>query len=246
MQKVPRSFTIICILIGIILIPSQSGRAYSHPVIEILAPGNNSKVSDPIRIKAEIQLGEAKMMRITLTNQYQSVLARQLKLLPSSSNQILEINTALSYELPVKSVKGRLSISLSDRFNRPLSLRSVSLLLQTDGELDIEAMEPQDSWLSISSPNPGEDVNGGQVIISGQVTPINGTPIYFEIYSQKGRVISTRQLAVIEPGKLQTFSISMPYNTNLIKEEALITIRQKATSHNETIILDSLPLILSP
>ena len=234
-------------VLSLLAIPASSAWvSESVPMITLLTPAEGSTVVSPIEIRAEMNLGKASLLRVVLTNGQNNVISRQLHRVSASDDDLLDYVASLPFEIPTESTPARLSLMLVDDKGRPLCLRSAALTLQSNGSAAFQTHTPASPWLVITSPEPGELISGGEIQVAGQVTPLTGNPVFFDLYSDSGRILVTRQLAVEGPGIEIDFSITIPYAVTGEQADALLVIRQSTSPYNETIILDSLPFTISP
>jgi hypothetical protein len=215
-------------------------------MITLITPAEGSTVVSPIEISAEMNLGDASLLWVALTNGQNDVISRQLHRVFASADELFAYTGSLPYEIPNEHAPARLSLMLIDDEGRPLCLRSVSLTLQTNGVADFQNSTPESPWLVITSPEPGAVISGGEVLVIGQVTPLTGNSVFIDLYSDSGRILMTRQLAVDQTGKKVDFSINIPYTVAVEQADALLVISQSTSLNSEKIILDSLPLFISP
>ena len=179
-------------------------------------------------------------------NQSRNTLSRQLLSLDTDEGNLINFSTDLFFEIPGDSSEGLLSITLLDSNNRPAILRSASLFLLSEGQTQIEASKSETDWLTIIQPQPGEVLSGGEVRVVGTVRPYVEGPLFFELVTDSGGQIGTRQLSVDIAGRTFSFDIRIPYQyVNEMRDIRLI-IRQKDSKFGETIILDSVPIFLTP
>lgn len=246
MNAIKVTWQILWVLSLLALPAAQIGRAQPIPMITLLTPTEESTVVSPIEISAEINLGDASLVRIALTNGQNDVISRQIHRVSALGDETLTYTGSLAYEIPNDSATARLSLMLIDSLNRPLCLRSAELTLMSNGSAAFQTLTPESPWLVITSPEPDELISGGEIRVAGQVTPLTANPVFFDLYSNSGRILMTRQLAVERPGNEIDFSIIIPYAVSVEQADALLVISQPASSNNEKIILDSLSLSISP
>ena len=234
-------------LLSLLVIPASQGAvSQPAPMIALITPVEGSTVVSPIEISAEMNLGEASLLRVALTTGQNEVISRQLHRVSALDEGLFVYSGSLPFEIPNENAPGWLSLTLIDSQNRPLCLRSASLIIHASGDAEVKTNESQAPWLVISSPEPGELISGGEIQVTGQVTPLTGNPVFFELYSEGGRVLITIQLAVVQPGSAMDFTLIIPYTVTSEQEDALLAISQSADAYNQAIILDSLPLSISP
>lgn len=222
------------------------GSASTEPTLLLESPGNGSWVVSPISISAQINSEDFTLLRITLRDQSRNIIARQLCRLDTFKESPINISTDLFFEIPGESSKGLLSITLLDSNNRPATLRSASVLLLSDGQTQIEASNPEADWLTISQPQPGDTLGGGEVYVSGTVLPMVENPVFFELITDSGGQIGTRSLSVEAPGKALDFEITIPYAYINERRDIRLIIRQSDNNFGESVILDSIPIFLTP
>lgn len=185
-------------------------------------------------------------MRITLVDRNNTLLTRQLLRMdtPADDNATIQFTTWLPFEIPTNSTRALLTFATTDSHHQTIALRSVQLTLLTDGKAHITTTS-QSSWLTITAPTPMETISGGNLVVEGTITPITQKPIIFELTTEKGAVIGSKQLAVEEPGNAQSFKIPLTYTTTITRTVRLV-IRQTIDPYAANVILDSLPVILNP
>jgi hypothetical protein len=224
----------------------KSGSASTMPAIILNSPGDDSLVASPIEVSAELRAQEDYLVRVSLTDRSGAVIARKLLRLASSGSMLSNFSADLPFEIPGDTSEGLLSISLLDANNRPVALRSASITLLSIGESRIEPPSQNTGWLTITQPQSGEDLSGGEVRVTGMVTPLVERPVFFELITDSGGQIGTRQLPVISAGEAFSFDVSIPYGFITETRDVRLVIRQSENKFGQTIILDSVPILLSP
>lgn len=242
-----RRFGILLIFFLVIsMLPPQSGTAIPPALINILSPGEGSTVNTPIEFTAEIQPGGDGLVRVSLVDRQNNVLARQLIRIDANKQTPYEFLTHLPFEIPVESAPALLSLAIQDENHRPLSLRSISLTLQSGGTASITAPHTDVSWLEIDQPVPFESLSGGSFSVEGRVTPLTQKPVIFELITDTGGVIGSSQLAVEEPDEPFDFSIRLSYAFITTTRNVRMVIRQTTDPYGMNVILDSFLITLSP
>ena len=236
---------IFTLFLGLALLPPGTGTAENAPRIVWLTPGGGSRVVSPIQVSAEIQPEPDGLVRIELLDRQGQTISRQLLRLDADHNETLQAFTAaLPFEIPGDEEGALLTLALLDAYYQPLALRSAEITLHSDGDTQITPSS-QPPWLTITAPIPMETVSGGNLVVEGTITPITQKPIIFELTTEKGAVIGSKQLAVEEPGNAQSFKIPLTYTTTITRTVRLV-IRQTIDPYSANVILDSLPVILNP
>jgi hypothetical protein len=246
MSKKRRNLFFLLLLLLLNFISPSSGSASMIPSLILKNPGDDSLVASPIIISAELCVQENFLVRVSLTDRSGTVIARKLLRLDTSGNTFSNLSTDLLFEIPGDASEGLLSISLLDVYGRPVALRSASITLLSSGEPRIESPSQNSDWLTITQPQPGEDLSGGEVHVTGMVTPLVERPVFFELITDSGGQIGTKQLQVISTEEAFSFDVSIPYGFITERRDVRLVIRQNETKFEENIILDSVLIFLSP
>jgi hypothetical protein len=118
---------ILALALGLCLLPPQAGNALPSPIISILSPGDGSAVTSPIALSAQIRPDEQGLIRVTLRDQSDNTLSRQLIRANTEQNTPIQFNTQLAFETPAEETQALLTLSTQDSSNRLMAVRSVSL-----------------------------------------------------------------------------------------------------------------------
>lgn len=226
--------------------PPQRGTATTPALIHILSPGEGSAANTPIELTAEIQPGGDGLVRVSLLDRQNNILARQLMRTDPNLQTTSKFSTHLAFEITTESTPALLTLAIQDEYHRPLSLRSVSLTLQSEGDAIITPPNKNASWLEIDQPIANEALSGGSIRVEGRITPITQKPVIFELITDTGGVIGSSQLAVQESGEPLDFSIRLSYGFITTTRDVRMIVRQTIGPHGAIVILDSLPITLSP
>jgi len=226
----------------------KSGQALSSPSIAILTPGEGSQVTAPISISAEIQPGADNLIRITLIDEKEVLLARKLlRVTPGEDGVPIQLETDLAFEIPTESTTALLTVSTQDEYHRLQSLRSVMLTLESDGQTTVQAYISNEPWLVIDDPKPLDTRGGGQFSVSGTITPVNDNPVRLELIKYNGAVIGSTQLPVSEPGETFNFEVILPYSYITTTTDVRLVVRQPSNEfYGAYAILDSILIKLTP
>lgn len=241
-----RIILILCLLVSLGFLVLLTGRAQPVEPITILTPGESSLVTAPIEVSALVFPGEDGLIRVTLVDQQQNLLARQLLRVTAPTDAAIEFTTQLAFEIPGESTPAILTIATQDEAHRPLALRSAGLALQMGGDDRIEPHPIVDPWLKINQPQPGVLITQSPMLVKGTVTPLNNKPIIIELLTERGGAIVSKQLAVESPGEPMAFEVSLIYSPPATVREMRLVIRQPADIIGVDAILDSLPFLLAP
>jgi hypothetical protein len=238
----------LCLLVLLSMMIPQKGQALSTPSITILTPGEGSETTAPINVTVEVHPGADNLVRITLVDQKNNLLARKLlRVTPGEGNASIQLETDLAFEIPIDTTTALLTVSTQDEDHRPQSLRSVALVLESEGKTTIQAYISSEPWLSIDEPAPLVTLGGGQVMVAGKITPINDNPVRFELIKSNGAVIGSTQLMVKESGETFDFEVKLPYAFVTTSTDVRLVIRQLSNQfYGFNAILDSVPITLIP
>jgi hypothetical protein len=118
--------------------------------------------------------------------------------------------------------------------------------LAAEGQSTVQAQMSNEPWLVIEEPKPLAALEGGQITVSGTIDPVNDNPIRFDLIKPSGAVIGSIQLLVTDPGKTITFTNTLPYAFINATTDIRLVIRQLSDDFATDVILDSVPIFLSP
>jgi len=220
--------------------------AVRNESLKLISPGEGSSVTSPIKISARFQSQPQDLIRVKLVDRSGSVISRQLFSVNASGDAVQDFASSLAFEIPREIVDGLLTIAILDSDNRLVALRSATLKLQSVGENRINLQSSNSDWLTIVKPQPGERLQGGKVVVEGTVTPIVERPVSFELITDGGGQIGWKQLVVENVGEPIEFSITLTYAYIYQERDVRLVIRQTDSFYGENIILDSVPIYLSP
>jgi hypothetical protein len=246
MIKISRMWHVIGIFALLALLSTQQAATQPVPAISILSPGEGSAVTAPIALQAELKGEDIHYVRLALTERYGRKLSRQLHRLNPAGDSSFEFYASLPFEAPNQSTRALLSLATYDQYYRPIAMRSVNLTLLKDGTARIVSSPVGDAWLEIREPQPEAVLTGGQVRVSGVVTPVTDRNVFLDLVNDSGRVIGTGQLAVDAIGETIEFEISIPYVAITTKSDVRLVVRQTSGIYGVNVILDSVTLTLEP
>ncbi len=246
MRHFARFVLIFCLMVSLSCLGPRTGQASVGPVIHIHSPGEGSMVTSPVHILADIRPGAGGVVRLTLTDADQVLLARRLWREESGGDGALALDLHLVFEIPGAASTARLSLSTQDAFQRPIALRSVLLTLQGAGQAVVMPPIQPEPWIALESPAPGSLHSGGVVPLTGTVSPVNGSPVIFELITETGGVVGAAQLAVPEGQTGFDFSLDLPYSFIQETREVRLVMRQKGLLIPGDVVLDSLVVFLGP
>jgi hypothetical protein len=246
MHQIRRSILLLCCLVGLGCLVSNSGKAQPVEPITILNLGDGSLVKAPLELTAFVQPGADDLVRVALVDRQGDLLARQVVRMNAPQQDTVEFITQLAFEIPGENTAASLSVTTLDHAQRPIAVRTVGLTLLSAGDVKIEPMVFFDPWLMIAQPDPGTIINTSPLVVIGQVTPINDNPVIFSLVNERGGAIVARQLTVETPGEPIDFEISMPFTPTSAVRQMRLIIRQASRINGVNAILDSLLITIEP
>ena len=228
------------------LVPQASTSAFSTPFISIVTPGDGSVLTSPIHLIAELNQEVGSLVRVTLVNDDNLTISRQLLRIDKEEGSSTRFETNIFFEIPTETTEALLTVSTLDDNHRLQSLRSVALKLTSEGPSTIQAHIANEPWLVIDEPKPMETIVGGQMTVSGTINPVNDNPIRFDLIKPSGAVVGTIQFLVINPAETINFNHTFPYAFITKTTDIRLVIRQLSDDFATDVILDSVPIFLAP
>ena len=241
-----RSLFILLILLCLSLLMPRASFAAPSPSIAILSPREGSIVASPIPVSAVLKPGADGLIRITLTDEYNRTLSRQLLRVDAAEGEEITLDSQILFEIPYPGLEGLLTLATQDEYHRPLAQRSVLVFLDESGEVQVQPNPISGQWLDITYPQENASLSGGQFTVQGTLTPMTDRPVYFELITDSGGQIGSAQLAVDQPGETIAFEITLSYGFITTARDVRLVIRQSMVDYAANVILDSLPLTLAP
>jgi hypothetical protein len=237
---------ILILFLALSLLPSGMGASQAPTSIVILGPGNSSSVTSPIQFSATLQPGEDGLVRVTLIDQNNQLLLRKLSRWTPQNEPRSLFTTELVYEIPVASTQGLITIETQDKYHRPMATRGVLLSLRSAGQSELQPAPTPEPWITIIYPQSFENISGGEFLVKGIAKPVTEKPIIFELITETGGVIGSKQLAVEIVGESFNFEVPLTYSFITSTRDVRLVMRQTVDLYGRNIVLDSLPLFLTP
>lgn len=247
MSKKLRSFFILFLLLILNTPPVQVSNARETTSLTILNPGEGSEVTSPIHLSAEIQPNPGGLIRVALVNREGQEISRKLlRMDTEKSISGATFTTDLPFEIPTDQAKALLTLSILDNAYQTTALRSVEVILRSEGSVTTINQTNPEPWLKIDNPQPSVFASGGVLVIEGSVTPKGESPVIFELITTEKRVVGSAQLAITTPNQRIPFEIPLKYTIQELQTDANLIIRQTDQIYGVLIALDIIPLTLSP
>ncbi|MGI6740725.1 MAG: hypothetical protein ACOX7C_04475 [Brevefilum sp.] len=247
MSKKLRSFFILFLLLILNTPPVQVSNARETTSLTILNPGEGSEVTSPIHLSAEIQPNPGGLIRVALVNREGQEISRKLlRMDTEKSISGATFTTDLPFEIPTDQAKALLTLSILDNAYQTTALRSVEVILRSEGSVTTINQTNPEPWLKIDNPQPSVFASGGVLVIEGSVTPKGESPVIFELITTEKRVVGSAQLAITTPNQRVPFEIPLKYTIHELQTDANLIIRQTDQIYGVMIALDIIPLTLFP
>ncbi|MFH1447011.1 MAG: hypothetical protein ABIG43_06345 [Chloroflexota bacterium] len=228
-------------------LPWQPPEPFQPAYLHILTPGPNSIVTSPILLIADLHCGESGLARIELVDLHGKLLSRQVLRLSSRLGMPSHVTLPIYFDIPHNEVNARLTIYVNDQFGRPLSLTSVNLTL-TSKDSAINPPRDGQSAFVISTPQAGSTHTGDTLQIKGWMHPYNSSAVIFELITETGGIIGSRQLAVPENSyeAFIPFEVELPYIFVTSTRNVRLVIRQMGENIPGNVVLVSQQLWIAP
>lgn len=221
--------------------------------IQILAPGPSSRLVSPLRLNTYLKPGLDGRVQIELLGEDGRLLLRKVyKYLPDVKRTYLTED--FPFEIRQVGEAARLQITTFDTFDRILAFNSVDLVLLSFGENDINPASGLLERIQIVEPLPNKLIQGGMLVVTGQVHPVSSQPLLIELTTAKGQVVGYRLASIIsneEPeaalrGDYLTFRAEVPYTVST-PTWVRLSIRQDSDGPISGLVyLTSQEILLSP
>jgi hypothetical protein len=212
-------------------------------------PGMYSKVVSPIKIEALISPGDDGYVYVELTGEDGRMVTRQTLDFRAYLNRHFYIAPEIPFEIKAASEIARLVVRVEDRFQRPINICSVDLVLMHLGKNEIYPQPiPQEPYL-VRSPRSGSIIQGGVLQINGLARMVNDQPIQFDLIDAQGQIVGSTDLDLSQPyGDLShiPFNVYIPYAVEEPSDVRLVIYQQSNTRIPGIVWLSSLLLMLEP
>lgn len=213
--------------------------------LRVVSPGPLSKVISPIQFVAHISPDYTGLTRIELIGEDGRELYRKVFRTYSNVGYFTRVDEKVTFELKGAAEIARLQISTYDPKGNMLAYNSVRLMLFSAGENQFTPPYPAQDRIGLRLKREAE-ISGGTLNLTGEINPINDTPLIIELFDSDGRIVGSRllQLAPAD-GKFQIFTTSIPYQVTE-RTPVRLVLRQSDDRISGLAYLYSLPIFLSP
>lgn len=213
--------------------------------LRIVSPGPLSKVISPIQFIVHIHPDYTGLTRIELIGEDGRELYRKVFRTYSNVGYFTRVEEKVTFEIKGAAEIARLQISTYDPKGNILSYNSVRLMLFSTGENQLTPPYPAQERIGLRLKREAE-ISGGTLNLTGEINPINNTPLIIELFDEQGRIVGSRlvQLAPAD-GKFQIFTTTVPYRV-FERIPARLVLRQSDDRISGLAYLYSLPVFLNP
>lgn len=216
-------------------------------LIQITSPGQGSVVVSPIILDMELDPNDAQTLIVELRDQDGRLLVRQLDSLLASELVTRSFSKVIRFEIREISEPGRLVVSSRDTNGRWVAVNSIDLILNSEGEPQINPQRRSDQPIVIQNPLSGSAAEGDSLAVSGLVWQEIAGPLRVLLITEDGEVVGQR-LAGVLPGEGEgyyTFSTEVPYQVTE-PTPVRLTVYEDGGVTSPIRHLSSLVLILNP
>jgi hypothetical protein len=206
-----------------------------------------SKVVSPIQTDMYFVTGADGIVTVELIGEDGRVISRQV-LDYQRANRSLWAAPEIPFEIEGAAETARLQVLTRDEQGRTIDLASVDVILLSAGRNEINPPAITQAPYLVRSPEWGDTVRGGVLIIDALARPVNDSPLLIELVDENGTVVTVKQVIVPAPtGPLShtPFTVQIPYKVGAEVPVRLV-IRQEGSRIPGTVSLYSQPLILAP
>jgi len=189
--------------------------------VQISEPGPMSKVSSPIKLRANLRSVPSGTYIVELwieplhEGEAPRLLYKDVRRLISNPVDWVYLDEGIQFELSRVSEFGQLRVSMYDTYGRPISINSVDLLLLSMGTSDITPSGERTEMIVIREPTPNQLIQGGKVIVSGLAKPAEDF-LLVELVAADSSVVGYRQVFVTpaSDGSYVPYAIEVPYQVD--------------------------------
>ena len=217
--------------------------------MRIQRPGPYSRVVSPISIEALISPGEDGYVHVELTGEDGRLITRQALDLRAFLNRHFYIAPEIPFEIQAAAETARLTVRVEDRFNRPIYLCSVDLVLMQLGKNDILPQSITQEPFLVRLPREGAVVRGGVLQVNGLARLINDNPLNIALVDEQNRVVGSVSLEISQPyGDLShiPFQTYIPYTVTESSGVRMLLFQESNTRIPGVVWLSSMLLTLEP
>ncbi len=179
--------------------------------IRFIAPGPMSSLVSPIHLQTLLISGESQLVRVELLGEDGRILQRVVERVTRDPNGGVYRGFELSFEIRAVSEKGYIRVSSKDDRGRIQALNTMPVLLYSVGESQITPVgNMMYERVMYEGLEDGDEVFGGVLNLKGRFLPVNEQPVFIELITAEGKVVSSRVLD-FKGIETESFETTLPY-----------------------------------
>ncbi len=227
---------------------AEAAPALPEVTITVYSAGKAADVAAPLEVGLEFNVVVEGAYRLELLGEDGRLLYRRVWAQPGQPGTPQPLKLLINFEIPEAQEPGRLVLSLLDSQGRFQAVDSVDVLLSTVAPESQQAALENPDRLIIQSPEPGSQVNGGTVLVSGQIQGSADLPLKVLLLAEDGRVVGQRLAAtqlIDEKAGTWQFLAEVPFK---VRERTPVRLQviQSGEPLSEIKLLASVLVDLSP
>ena len=191
--------------------PTLAAGFSDYSQIRITSPGPMSSLTSPFIMNAIIAAGESDKIQVDLLGEDGRVLQRFIQKLERNPLGIFQ-RFEFDFEIRAVSEAGYIRISTKDDFGRMQALNTMPVLLYSVGTTQVN---PPGNLIyervAMDGFKEKTEFFSGQVPLKGRIWPYNDEPVFVDLVTPDGKIVSTRVLAM-SGSEAQPFETVLPYN----------------------------------
>lgn len=208
-----------------------------------------SKVLSPFRVEAFVTPGDDGYVYLELIGEDGAILAQQSEDYRALIGRSLWMSPSVTFNISAVAETARLLVYVNDKYGRKVAISSTDLILLSLGNEEINQPAIIDQPYLVRYPEPGQTVQGGTLVVTGLINPVNDSPVIIELIDEESNVVGSVKIVVPPPsGDLShtPFSVGVPYTVSG-PTEVRLTLRQESTGRLPgTVDLFSQEIFLDP
>jgi len=170
-----------------------------------------SSLVSPINLQVLLVSGESQLVRIDLLGEDGRILQRTLERVTRDPGGGVYRSIELDFEIRAVSEKGYIRISSKDDRKRIQMLNTMPVLLYSIGENQITPIgNMMYERVMYEGLEEGDEVFGGILNLKGRFWPFNDQPVFLELITPDGKVVSSRVLD-FKGIDTEPFETTLPY-----------------------------------
>lgn len=190
-----------------------------------------SIVLSPFKVSAFVAPGDDGYVYLELVGEDGAILTQQKLDNRALIGRSVWISPSVTFTISAVAETARLQIYVNDRFGRKIGLTSTDLILFALGNEEINPPAYIEEPYLIRYPKAGQTVQGGTLVVTGLVNPVNNSPVIIELIDEENNVVGSVKIVIPPPsGDLShtPFSVGVPYTVSG-PTGVRLTVRQEST-----------------